>query len=346
LAWLAPAGAAACLIALAATAFLPGAHWRAWLGAAFLWASTSIGALALLMIMRLTPGDWSEELGPFMETQILLLPLGALLFAPVLAETAHIYPWIHETQATAFRQAYLSQPFFVVRTVLWYGGLFALGYWLVLREVRSVALACVGLILLPVLGIAIATDWLLSLDPVFASSGFGLYVLDIQMLTAFAMMTAALVLSGQAVQRPGILGGLLLTLLLVWIYLAFTHFLITWSDNLPPGVSWYQRRGGPWSAVIWTAAASRLIPTFLLFFRTVRNSARALLGLCVAVILGSVLEAAWLTLPATTFAGAATILDVALFAFANLAMAALVAGAFMRAFAWRAARKPGPEAAA
>ena len=336
LGWIAPAGAAACLLALIAAALLPAAAWRAWLGAAFLWASIPIGALTVLMIMRLAPGDWSEELGPFMEAQSLLLPVGALLIAPVLAEASRIYAWTHQPATSGFRAAYLSQPMFIARSVIWYAVLFGLAFLLILRGRPSKAVACIGLVLVPVLGTVISTDWLLSLDADFASSGFGLYVLDIQMLTAFALMVIALTLSGRRVQRPGIIGALLLTLLLFWSYLAFMHFVITWSDNLPPGVSWYQRRGGPWGPVMWVVAASRLIPTFLLFFQTIRRSPRMLRTLSIAVVLGSVLESAWLTLPAAApSAGAA---EVVLFAFANLAMAALLAGGFLRAFAWRTTR--------
>ena len=337
-AWVAPAGAAACLVALMAAAVLPASAWRAWLGAAFLWASAPIGALALLMIMRLTPGDWSEELGPFMEAQILLLPIGALLILPVLAEAGALYPWTHEPAATAFRAAYLSQPMFIGRTVVWYAGLFALGFVLVLREGPAKPLACVGLIFLTAFGTFISTDWLLSLDPAFASSGFGLYVLDIQMLTAFALMVLALTLSGRRIRRPGIIGGLLLTLLLLWSYFAFMHFVITWSDNLPPGVRWYQRRSGPWGLLMWAVAASRLAPTFLLLFQRARRSPRMLRILSIVVVLGSVLECGWLALPAAAPAVRAG--DVALFLFANVAMAALVGGGFVRTFAWRMARRP------
>jgi hypothetical protein len=297
-----------------------------------------IGALALLMIMRLAPGDWSEELGPFMEAQVLILPLGALLILPVLAETGALYAWTHESQSTPFRAAYLSQAGFIARTVVWYAILITLAALLLQRPGRSVPVACIGLALVAVFGTFISTDWLLSLDADFASSGFGLYVLDIQMLTAFACMTIALTASGRTIQRPGVLGAVFLCLLLFWGYLAFTHYVITWSDNLPPGVAWYQRRGGPWSLVMWVVAASRLIPTFLLFFQVIRRSPRMLRLLSLAVVAGSVLESGWLTLPAAApSAGAA---DIVLFLFANLAMAALTAGLFPRAFEWRAARRP------
>lgn len=337
-AWTFPAGAAACLLALLATALLPAAAWRAWLGSSFLWASMPIGALTILMIMRLAPGDWSEELGPFMEAQSLLLPLSALLILPVLFETGQLYAWTGQAQQTAFRAAYLSQPMFVLRTVVWYAILFALAFVLILRGRRAVPIACLGLVFVPVFGALVSTDWLLSLDPEFASSGFGLYVLDIQMLTAFALMVIALTLTGRPIERPGILGALLLTLLLFWGYLAFMQFVITWSDNLPPGVRWYQRRGGQWALVMWVIAASRLVPAFLLFFQTIRRSRRMLRVLSAVVVLGSVLEAGWLTLPAS--APAAGWAEVALFAFANVAMAALIGGGFLRALARRPPRRP------
>jgi hypothetical protein len=338
LAWIPLAAGAACVVALVATALLPPAAWRAWLGAAFLWASVPIGALTLLMIMRLAPGDWSQELGPFMEAQVLLLPMGALFILPVLVETGALYAWTHEPQATPFRAAYLSQAGFIGRTVIWYAILLALAALLLLRPGRLVPVACVGLVLVATFGTLISTDWLLSLDADFASSGFGLYVLDIQMLTAFAGAVIALAASGRPIQRPGILGAVFLCLLLFWGYLAFTHYVITWSDNLPPGVAWYQRRGGPWSLVMWVVAASRIVPTFLLFFQAVRRSPRMLRLMSIAVVAGSVLEAGWLTLPAA--APPESVADVALFLFANLAMAALTAGLFPRAFAWRAARRP------
>lgn len=336
---LALAGAAGCLLALVAIALSPPSAWRAWLGVSFLWSTGPIGAVALLMIMRLTPGDWSEELGPFMEAGALLLPICALLLLPVLLQMKAIYGWVGSHEATSFRAAYLSEPLFVLRTALWFAFLMALAFLLVVRRVRAAAVAGVGLTLFPLLGTLVAVDWLLSLDKDYASSGFGLYVICIQMMTALALAIAALLVSGRPVQRPGIMGGLLLCFLLLWSYFAFMHYFITWSDNLPPGVRWYQRRGGDgWSIVMWLVAASRLCPTVLLFFETVRHSRRALLALALAVAAGTVLEAAWLTFPVPRSLPQARPLDIAIYALASLAIGALMTGVFPRALAWRERR--------
>jgi hypothetical protein len=330
------AGLAGCAVALVGAAWLPAPAWRAWLAAAFLCTASPIGALLLLMVMRLTPGDWSEELGPFMEASALLLPLAALLLVPVLVASSVIYPWAGEPMRTEFRAAWLSTAFFMVRTAAWFALLLVLAFLLVVRRVKAPAAACIGLVLVTVAGTVIAVDWLLSLDPDFASSGFGLYVLGIQALTALAVALGGLILSDRGVRRPGLLAAMLLTLLLVWAYLAFVHFVIPWSTNLPPGVLWYQRRtSGGWDLVMWAVAASRLIPLFLLLFRTFRNSPRRLLALSGVIVAGTVLESAWLVFPAGRGEPQAGAADFGLYLLASAAMAGLLAGMAPRALDWR-----------
>jgi hypothetical protein len=335
---LAVGGAAGCILALVLLALLPAPAWRAWLAAGFACTAAPIGAIGLLMMMRLMPGDWSEELGPPLETAALLLPLAALVILPVLVEMQNLYAWTRAPGPTAFQKAYLSEPLFVARTVVWFGLLFALGARLVARRPAPPAVACVGLVLFAIVGTLAAVDWLLSLDAGFSSSGFGLYVLCIQMMTALALAIALLVLSGRTLRRPGILGGLMLCLLLMWSYLAFMHFFITWSDNLPPGVRWYQRRSvHGWDWVMGVVAATRLGPTVLLLFASVRRSARALLTLTLLIAAGTVLEAAWLALPAPS--NGPGLAGLAVFALATASIGSLMAGAIPRAAAWRERRR-------
>lgn len=336
---LALAGLAGCGAALVLAAVLPPTAWRAWLAAAFVCGAAPIGAMALLMTMRLIPGDWAQELGPFMEAGVLLLPLCAALLVPVLVEVGAIYPWTAEQAPTAFKAAWLSPLFFAVRTILWFALLIGLAFLLVVRGVTAPAVPSLGVVLFPTLGTFVAFDWVLSLDPKFASSGFGLYVICIQALSAMALALAALVASGLTIRRPGILGGVLLSLLLLWVYFAFMHYLIVWSENLPAGVRWYQRRSGGWGLVMWVIAATRLAPAFLLFFRAVRKNPPRLLVLSLVVLGGTVLEAAWLILPADGAGRSATPLDGALYGLALVAMTALMAGLAPRALAWRDARR-------
>ena len=66
------------------------------------------------------------------------------------------------------------------------------------------------------------TDLVLSLDPDFHSSGFGLYLLSIQALTGFSAIVW-LRLGGRegSRQERRVLGALLLVMLLCWAYFTF-----------------------------------------------------------------------------------------------------------------------------
>ena len=165
------AGIVASLAVLAAVLADPRMALRAWLAAAFFWSGVPIGAIALLMMMRLIPGIWSSELGVAVEAATMLMPVAALVLVPVLLGTGALYPWAGEAPRTGFRGLYLSQPFFSIRSVAWFALLCVLAFLLIARRRWSTPVSCVGLIVYTVVSTFIATDWLMSLDPEFNSSG-------------------------------------------------------------------------------------------------------------------------------------------------------------------------------
>lgn len=292
-------GGVACAVALLGTAFAAEAALRAWLAAAFFWSGIPIGAVGLLMMMRLIPGAWSDELTVPMEAAVLLMPLAALAILPVLLGVAVLYGWSGQVQETVFRNMYLSEIFFVLRTVLTFAVLGLLSFLLLARRGWSTIVAPAGLIFYVPLASILGVDWLMSLDPAFHSSGFGLYTLSIQMSVAMAAAVAIAILSGSPLRRPGVLGALILSVLLAWTYFAFMPYFIIWSGDLPDGVLWYQRRAvGAWVPVLWAIAVLHAVPTLLLLFPAIRGSRQALLAIAAAVLIGKALESAWLVLPA------------------------------------------------
>ncbi len=275
----------------------PGLH--GWLAATVVLSSVPAGALCLLMMMRLIPGAWGEELRVACEAGTLLTPLAAAAFLPVLASVAAIYPWasplFHPT--SAFQAAWLSPGSFALRTFLWFAMLGGLAGAMLGRRSQTLV-ACIGLVLFPLVGSAVAVDWLMSLDPGFASSGFGLQVLSIELTVAFAALLILRLTMPPPPRRLGVLGGLLLTLLLIWAYLQFLPFVITWSGNLPSGVGWYALRATEaWRIILWVAAALGGIPLVLLLFPKPRAGRSWLLWLSAAVLAGMATEVAWYALP-------------------------------------------------
>jgi hypothetical protein len=325
-------GLAACTVALLAAFLAPAPALRAWLAAMLAWSAVPLAAVGLLLMMRLIPGAWHAELGLYAEAAALLLPLAALCLLPVLLGLGGIYPWAHDPPANAFQAAYLAPWFFVLRSLAWLALLHLLAFAAIGRRPPE-GLAAAGLIAFTLLGSLIAIDWAMSPDPHFHSSGFGLYWLGCQ----FTIATAALVLAATTLprqpRRAGLLGGLLLTMLLLWAYFAFLQYLILWSGNLPVGIGWYMARATRgWAWVLTLYALLGGIPLLLLLLTPLRRSPRALAGCAAAVLAGKALEAAWLVLPGLA---APAWQAAALFALALLGQAALAAALAPAALAHR-----------
>src|SRR6185312_2888122 len=335
--------AAVAIVVLVACIVVGGGAWRAWLGAAFYFASLSIGALGLMMIMRNIPGLWAREAMPALEAEALLAPVGALAFIPVLVALPAIYRWVGATQTTPFRQVWLTPELYILVTVAWFAVVFILAGLLVGRPEAPRAVSCVGLLLFAVLGTFAATHWVQSLDPDFNSSGFALYVICLQILQGLAGALVFALMGPGLPPRRGIMGGLLLTVLIMWAYFAFMPYFISWSGNVPSGAVWYLRRGvGVWSWVAWLVAATRFVPMFLLLFTTVRTGKRWLLAMSAVVLAGGVPEIAWLVLPSPPGGPSAGPAAALLFIVAVAALGVLWAALLGPAFAWAAARAAQP----
>jgi hypothetical protein len=292
-------GAAGCAAALLLAALDAKSASAGWLAGFVFWGSVPLGALILRLMTRVIPGAWRDEVAPTAEMLVMLLPLTALAVLPVLVGGHALYPWMTTSAGEGFRGVYLSSWFFDLRSILFLIGAIVLGFLMATRPAWSLPLAAGGLIAFVLFDAVIAVDWLMSLEPEFHSSGFGLYVLSIQ--ASIALMTLAIIrlVAGPANARPRLLGALMLTMLLLWAYFAFMQYFIIWSENLPKQVAWFEERGtGIWAAAEYAFCLLDLVPTFLLFFTTIRHSRRWLLAIAAAVLLAKAIEVAWLVFPA------------------------------------------------
>lgn len=315
------AGLVLAVIALALMAAGPRGALTGWLGAAVALSAIPAGALMFQMMMRLIPGAWGEELRLSCEAGALLTPIAALAFLPVLLGAAIIYPWAAEPPISAFQGLWMGQIAFALRTVAWFAFLMLASFLMHGRR-NTAATAAAGLIAFAVLGSLVGADWLMTLSHDFASSGFGLQILIVMAVTAFSVLLAMRLSVGRPPMRPGVLGGLLLTLLLIWGYLQFMPFFIIWSGNLPPGVGWFADRSGfGWDAAEWAFGLLGGVPALLLLFGRFRTDPRWLRLLALAVLLGKLIEMAWFTLPGR---GA---LSVIVYAVALCGLGALAAAA-------------------
>jgi hypothetical protein len=260
---------------LALIGFVPSSErfFYSYLTAYLFWLALPLGSMAILMLQYVTGGRWGVVLRGGLEAAIATLPLLVLLFVPLLAAMAQPlflanvgYPYIWmDTKAVqsypdlAKKTWYLNPAFFLVRTAFYFAAWLVLG-WLLRRgaprseggfdrerELRLQALAGPGIFLYALTITFAAIDWIMSLDPLWASTIFGVLLAVSQLLPALAL--AILMLALAAPESPVAetmtstlwkdLGNLLLAFVLIWSYMSFSQFFLIWNGNLPEETRWY-----------------------------------------------------------------------------------------------------------
>jgi len=273
---------------------------QAWLAAYLFWAGVPIGALFLVLTHELTGGAWGLTLRPALLAMLRAIPLLPLLLVPVLFGARHIYPW-----AMSHERGWLALPFFaaraVVYVVLW--NAIALG---VMRRMRGDGwllpeFAWPALILLFASTTLAAFDWLMSLEPHWTSTIYGLMITAGWVITALAAALAlaatfAAPFTENALDAPA---RLLLALVYLWAYLSVVQLIVIWESDLAHEIPWYLRRvAGGWQFVaLGVALCEFVVPFLTLIWRPLRRSRRTVMTVALVVLAGHAAEIWWLTLP-------------------------------------------------
>jgi hypothetical protein len=295
--YLAIAVCATALVALAAVWYA--AAGQAWLAAYLFWTGLPVGALFLVLVHGLTGGAWGQTLRLALFPMLRTTPLLALFLVPVLLGLHKIYPW------GVVGRGWLNPPFFVARAVvyvlLW--NAIALG---VLRRVApdgwlAPSFAWPALILLFGSTSLAAFDWVMSIEPRWTSTIFGLLVTAGWALSATAV---ALVLASRYVppSRAAALDGpsrIMLALVFLWAYLSVVQLIVIWESDLRNEIPWYLRRvasGWQWVALGF-AVCEFALPFLILVWRPLRQSRTAVLIAALSVVAAHLGETWWLTVP-------------------------------------------------
>ena len=326
-AWL--VGAAGVVLALLGVWLNLAQFFRAYLVAYLFWSGLSLGCLALLMLHHVVGGAWGAMIRRVLEAGTRTLPLMVVLFVPLLYGLTTLYSWsrpevVAHDVLLQHKSAYLNVPFFVQRAAayfaIWLIVMFFLNHWS--RQQERVAgapqerpvqrrlrlLSAPGLMLYVLTVTFAAVDWVMSLEPHWYSTLYGVVILVGQMLAALAL---AIVLITQLAEAPPVstvltpqhlhdLGNLLLAFVMLWAYIGFSQFLIIWAGNLPEEVPWYiHRTQGGWE---WLGRFVLLLhfglPFVVLLSRTSKRRAQVLGRLAAGLLVMHLLELFWLVLPA------------------------------------------------
>jgi hypothetical protein len=286
----------------------------------------SLGSLGLLMLQHLSGGQWGLVGRRVFEAAAATLPMLVLVFIPIIFAMPTLFLWARPEVVAGDRilQAkapYLNVPFFVVRAIIyfafWIACAWLLNKWSSAQDrgaesidragmVRFRTLSAPGILFL-VLTITFAmTDWVMSLDPHWFSTIFGLMFTAGFGLGSFALLIAVLSAVGPTGTLAPILkprhfhdlGKLLLAFTMLWAYLNFSQFLIIWSGNLPEEIPWYvERFRGGWGVVAIALVLGHFALPFLLLLSEDLKKNRWLARVAIFILVMRLVDIIWLVSP-------------------------------------------------
>ncbi len=303
---------------------------RGWLVAFAVWSCIPIGSMTLLLIHRLTGGEWGQAAGSVLRPAAAMTPLVALALLPVLLGLPEVYPWATDpaTIPADVARWYLNEVSFLIRTSI------ALAGWSLLAVIFAAGLgsrllAGLGLTFFGLTISLIAVDWYLSLEPRYVATAFAAMIAVQQLLAAlaFAALIGGPVIYGKV---AGDLGGLLIATLLGVAYLELMTFVVAWYGDLPDKSAWFLKRAGSgWIAVLVIAILfGAVLPFGMLLIKAIRDSRRGLRMAGVLILFGTTLHIAWLLVPA--FDAQAGVITIACAALAILVLVSLLIGSALR----------------
>jgi len=323
------AGIVALVLCVVGAFLNPAGFWRAYLVGYIFWTGVSVGSLAIIMLHHLSGGGWGVVIRRPLEAAARTLPVMAILFLPIaFAVFTHtLYPWtVPEIAAEHFikhKEIYFRLPFFFGRTVFYFAMWFMLSYFLSKwslqqdaaedpRERRRMKdrlqnLSGPGILLFGLTVTFAAVDWVMSLEPEWFSTIYGLLIMVGWGLTslAFAIVTTVMLSKEERLERvyqPRHFhdhGKLLLAFVMLWAYFSFSQFLIIWSGNLPEEIPWYLRRlYGGWGYVAVALVIGHFaLPFVLLLSRERKRRARSLVIVALLVLVMRVVDLFWTIAP-------------------------------------------------
>lgn len=325
------------LLLTAVACFFGGAvqFFRSYLVAFVFWCGIAVGSLAIMMLHHLSGGAWGLVIRRIFEAATRTLPLLAVAFLPI-AVSLFVHP-VHDGHAQSLyewsnhevveadpilkqKSLYLNIPFFLVRSVFFFAVWGVLAYFLnkwslqqdhtgdprIKRRMQN--LSGPGIVLFGLTVTFASVDWVMSLEPHWFSTIFGLLLMAGWGLSAFAfVILVAAHLSRREpmshVFQPSHFhdyGKLLLAFVMIYAYFAFSQFLIIWSANLPEEIPWYLRRlRGGWEYVgLALVVLHFALPFVLLLSRDLKRNYKRLVVVAMVVIVMRVVDVIYLIAPA------------------------------------------------
>jgi len=261
--WLYGMAAAAFLTLVAGLFLAPQRALGSMLMAGYGLVCLGVAGILFVAILYASGAAWGTAFRRVPEAMCAILPYGAAVLAVVFIFGSSLYPWIHNRgEMTGFKTVWLNFPFFLARAVL-YLALWFLFTRAILRTSRlqddtrdpaatsrNVRLSVIFLIIFAITFSLASFDWIMSLEPHWSSTIFGIY----NFAGMFSSGLAAIILLVVWLRRAGPLrdfvtdehlhdlGKLLFAFSTFWMYIWFSQYMLIWYADIPEETAHFIRR--------------------------------------------------------------------------------------------------------
>jgi len=236
----------------------------------------------------------------------------------------HLFPWtdsevVAGDELLRHKAPYLNPAFFAIRAVFYFAVWWLLARFFLRRSlaqdlsgdphltVRMERLSPVALLLFAVTVTFASFDWLMSLEPAWFSTIFGVYYFSgaaIGFLATIILLAMLLQATGRlnrsiTVEHYHDLGKLLFGFVVFWGYIAFSQYMLIWYANIPEETTWFlARQSGSWKWVsVILLFGHLLIPFFGLLSRGVKRRKILLGSWALWMLAAHWLDLYWLVMP-------------------------------------------------
>jgi hypothetical protein len=289
--------------------------------------SIGFGSLFLIALEHIVGADWSVPFRRLTEIIAAVLFATPLIALPLFLNLDQVFSWLNPVVMDSDKyiknkSPYLNESFFVIRNIVVFLFMFLFYFLLVGRSLKqdktgkadvkkwSTKISAIFLPIFAILITVVAMDWLMSLEPKWFSTIFGVYYFAGSVLAALAVLTfIAITLAENGYLSKYLnedhyynFGALMFAFTNFWAYIAFSQFMLIWYANIPDETMWYMQRGGEgWMTISLGLIFIRfLIPYMALVTRPSKSNPFRLKIIAVWVFVAHYYDLYWVIMPEYT----------------------------------------------
>jgi hypothetical protein len=300
------------IVAAIGAVLSPDRMWASWLLVSYYALGLGLAGLCFVAIHYTTGASWSVAIRRVPEALAGTLPFAVALLAVVFVVRPQLYAWTTGALGSAaggefaFKRFWLSRPFFLMRAAVY------CVIWVVFAiEIRrrsqrqdrdgdprwtraNARLSAAFLVIFGVTFTLASADWMMSLEPLWYSTIFGLY----NFAGLFLSGLAALAIVALWLERRGPLqnvlnddhlhdlGKLLFAFSIFWMYIWFSQYMLIWYTNIPEETAYFVRRvHGLWFVLFVANVVFNWLVPFVVLLRRDTKRQRKTLGRVAAIVL-------------------------------------------------------------